>query len=226
MNRVEFMTELASLLQDVPVEERREAMRYYNDYFDEAGRENEAQAISDLGSPAKVAEKIKEDLKGTEQEAFAGEKNSQMEGGPQGPVPQGAPRPGAAASDSTDGKILKVVLIILAIVVGAPIVLPVIGGILGLVLGILATVFGVFIALVLVFVALAVTGAALVWAGIVSLVPEIAVGLALIGTGLILGVIGVIGTVACVKLCMVVFPALCRGIGNLCKKPFHRKAVG
>ena len=97
------------------------------------------------------------------------------------------------------------ILIILAIVVGAPIVLPVIGGILGLVLGILATVFGVFIALVLVFVVLAVTGAALVWAGIVSLVPEIAVGLALIGTGLILGVIGVIGTVACVKLCMVVF---------------------
>lgn len=226
MNRVEFMTELASLLQDVPVEERREAMRYYNDYFDEAGRENEAQAISDLGSPAKVAEKIKEDLKGTEQEAFAGEKNSRMEGGPQGPVPQGVPRPGAAASDSTDSKILKVVLIILAIVVGAPIVLPVITGILGVVLGILATVFGVFIALVLVFVALAVTGAALVWAGIVSLVPEIAVGLALIGTGLILGVIGVIGTVACVKLCMVVFPALCRGIGNLCKKPFHRKAVG
>ena len=40
MNRVEFMTELASLLQDVPVEERREAMRYYNDYFDEAGKEN------------------------------------------------------------------------------------------------------------------------------------------------------------------------------------------
>ena len=34
MNRVEFMTELASLLQDVPVEERREAMRYYNDYFE------------------------------------------------------------------------------------------------------------------------------------------------------------------------------------------------
>ncbi len=226
MNRVEFMTELASLLQDVPVEERREAMRYYNDYFDEAGKENEAQAISDLGSPVKVAEKIKEDLKGTEKDAFDGEKNSRMEGGPQGPVPQGAPRPGTVSSDSTDSKILKVILIILAIVVGAPIVLPVIAGILGVVLGILATVFGIFIALVLVFVALAVTGAALVWAGIVSLVPEIAVGLALIGTGLILGVIGVIGTVACVKLCMVVFPALCRGIGNLCRKPFHRKAVG
>ena len=41
----------------------------------------------------------------------------------------------------------------------------------------------------------------------------------------ILAVIGVIGTVACVKLCMVVFPSLFRWIVNLCRKPFHRKAV-
>lgn len=45
MNRIEFMTELASLLQDVPVEERKEAMQYYNDYFDDAGEENEQQVI-------------------------------------------------------------------------------------------------------------------------------------------------------------------------------------
>ena len=31
MNRIGFMTQLAALLQDVPVEERREAMQYYND---------------------------------------------------------------------------------------------------------------------------------------------------------------------------------------------------
>ena len=35
MNRIGFMTQLAALLQDVPVEERREAMQYYNDYFDD-----------------------------------------------------------------------------------------------------------------------------------------------------------------------------------------------
>ena len=28
MNRIEFMTELASLLQDIPAEERRDAMQY------------------------------------------------------------------------------------------------------------------------------------------------------------------------------------------------------
>ena len=33
MNRIEYMTKLASLLQDIPEVERRDAMKYYNDYF-------------------------------------------------------------------------------------------------------------------------------------------------------------------------------------------------
>ena len=41
MNRIEFMTELAALLQDVPEEERRDAMQFYNDYFDDAGEDKE-----------------------------------------------------------------------------------------------------------------------------------------------------------------------------------------
>ena len=45
MNRIEFMLELAALLQDVPVEERTDAMQYYNDYFDAAGEENEQKVI-------------------------------------------------------------------------------------------------------------------------------------------------------------------------------------
>ena len=64
MNRIGFMTQLAALLQDVPVEERREAMQYYNDYFDDAGAENEQQVIAELESPQKVAENIKADMKG------------------------------------------------------------------------------------------------------------------------------------------------------------------
>lgn len=62
MNRIEFMTRLAALLQDVPVAERRDAMKYYNDYFDDAGAENEQEVISELESPEKVAATIKADL--------------------------------------------------------------------------------------------------------------------------------------------------------------------
>ena len=64
MNRIEFMTELASLLQDISVEERTSAMQYYNDYFDDAGEENEQKIIEELGSPVRIAAELKEGLKG------------------------------------------------------------------------------------------------------------------------------------------------------------------
>ncbi|QNM05211.1 DUF1700 domain-containing protein [Qiania dongpingensis] len=60
MNRAEYMKELAYLLQDVPDEEKEEALQYYEDYFDDAGVENEAQVISELGRPEKIAAIIRE----------------------------------------------------------------------------------------------------------------------------------------------------------------------
>lgn len=64
MNRVEFMRQLESLLQNVAATEREEAIQYYNDYFDDAGAENEQAVIEALGNPARVAENIKRDLIG------------------------------------------------------------------------------------------------------------------------------------------------------------------
>ena len=63
MNRIEYMTKLASLLQDIPEVERKDAMKYYNDYFDEAGEENEEQVIREFGAPEEVAENIKSRFK-------------------------------------------------------------------------------------------------------------------------------------------------------------------
>ena len=82
-----------------------------------------------------------------------------------------------------------------------------------------------FFAIVIGFAAIAIIGVVLVCTGLIALIPEIAVGLALIGTGLILGVIGTVGTLAGVKLCIVMIPGIIRGIVWLCRKPFQRKAV-
>lgn len=60
MNRAEYMKELAYLLQDMPDDEREEALQYYEDYFDDAGAENEGQVISELGRPEKIAAIIRE----------------------------------------------------------------------------------------------------------------------------------------------------------------------
>ena len=36
------------MLQDVPAEERRDAMKFYNDYFDDAGKENEIRIYEEI----------------------------------------------------------------------------------------------------------------------------------------------------------------------------------
>ena len=59
MNRTEFMERLEELLSDVPQEEKRDALRYYNDYLDDAGAENENAALAALVSPENVAEGIR-----------------------------------------------------------------------------------------------------------------------------------------------------------------------
>ena len=51
------------------------------------------------------------------------------------------------------------------------------------------------------------------------------VGLAVLGAGLMAVAIGVIGTVVGVRLCIIVFPGIVRGIVYILRKLFHRKVV-
>lgn len=62
MNRTEFMNQLEILLRDISIGEKEEALQYYNDYFDDAGAENEQNVIEALGNPARVAENIRREL--------------------------------------------------------------------------------------------------------------------------------------------------------------------
>ena len=65
MDRARFMQELEKLLADISETERQDALDFYNSYFDDAGAENEASVLRELGSPEKVAAIIKADLKGS-----------------------------------------------------------------------------------------------------------------------------------------------------------------
>lgn len=62
MSRWEFMRQLEELLSDISPNEREEALQYYNDYFNDAGRENEQEVILALGSPGQVAQIVREGL--------------------------------------------------------------------------------------------------------------------------------------------------------------------
>ena len=55
------MQSLEKLLAALPAEERRDALDYYDEYFDAAGPDREAETLAELGSPEEVAQKILED---------------------------------------------------------------------------------------------------------------------------------------------------------------------
>ena len=59
MNRIEFMEALSGLLQDIPEEDRMDALKYYNDYFDDAGAENEKNVIDELERQTERIRKMK-----------------------------------------------------------------------------------------------------------------------------------------------------------------------
>ncbi|MDE7212439.1 MAG: DUF1700 domain-containing protein, partial [Lachnospiraceae bacterium] len=59
MMKNEFLARLKDLLSDLPQEEREEAVRYYEDYFADAGPLEESRVLRELVSPEDVAEKIR-----------------------------------------------------------------------------------------------------------------------------------------------------------------------
>lgn len=64
MRKEEFFDKLEYLLQDIPDQDREDALDYYRDYLAEAGSGNEEAAIEDFGSPERVAAIIRADLAG------------------------------------------------------------------------------------------------------------------------------------------------------------------
>jgi len=58
MNRHEFINELKKKLRNLPYDEIKEAIDYYEGYFDDAGVENEQAVLTELGAPSAVASQI------------------------------------------------------------------------------------------------------------------------------------------------------------------------
>lgn len=69
MRRYEYLYRLEQELMGMPEAERRAAMRFYEDYFADAGDENEQQVIEELGTPKELAKKLLSELLGTEAKA-------------------------------------------------------------------------------------------------------------------------------------------------------------
>lgn len=302
MNRADFMKQLESLLTGIAPTEREEAIQYCNDYFDDAGAENEQEVIEALGNPARVAENIKRDLldsgygkkpagkakasdralmeygqsepggeadTGEEPDAghaaaagqgsgkFAAGQEDRAAGEPAGAARDGGGGPGGAQartesngagwnpferygrsaesappeedayrwSHDTAGwfgekpekerkesmPAWAIALLITVLVFGFPVYGGVFMGILGLLLGWFGTMLGLGVgalALLILFLVLVVVG-------ILCLIINPWVGIALVGAGLLVGCFGILLMMLTVAMAGIVTPAIFRGIFGL-----------
>ena len=222
MSRKAFMARLDELLADITEAEKDEALSYYEEYFEDAGPENEEEVISSLGSPEKVAATIKAGLSENAQEegefSETGYTNSYYD--VKDEVATINKRKGLGGI-GTGGWVIILILCLFAL----PILGPILLGIAGTIFGILVAIAAVIFAVLVTGIALVVAAVAMVAAGFATLFATPLVGVALIGAALLVAGIGILIAILGFWVVTKVIPPLLRGLVELIRKPFVRKGV-
>ena len=174
MTKTEYMKILTHNLRRLPKEDYDRAIEYFEEYFAEAGPENEQQAIADLGSPDEAAKALIVDLAAQNIK----EKPKTMKGG------------------------LSALWITVLAVCSAPVTLPIAICLLAVIAVVLFCVGIALFCVVISAVAVAASGILTLFGGIVLLFRSLGDGLCNIGLGLFstgLGILFVYGAILLFK---------------------------
>ena len=150
MNAYEYLQKLREALSILPDDEIAQAMRYYEDYFLDAGDENAAQVIAELGSPEQVAQSILKEYTGMTRrrpEHFDDTKQEPLDGIPLDE--NGRPIPRKPRKKGINPWVLLAIVL-----VGLPIGLPILAVLSGVGIAVLAAVFGIGAALLAILITL------------------------------------------------------------------------
>lgn len=214
MNAYEYLQALRAALAVLPDDEINSAMRYYEDYFLDAGDENAAQVIEQLGPPEQVAEAILRDYTGVARrrpERFEEEKAQAVDGVPLG-------RDGKPLTRKKGINPWMLACIVLLALIFGPVAITVIGGIIVAAVGLIV---GVAACVVAVPAATLIGGGALVlFSFLLWATPASA--LATLGAGLAVGAIGLLLVLLVIKLCILFVPPIIRGLVALIRWPIEK----
>lgn len=207
MNKYEFLSRLRNALSSVPREERDSAMSYYEEFFSDAGEDNEQAVIASLGSPEELAKSIINENENN----FAETENvseTASTGGFTAP-----PTAGQQAKKWTGGQIaLVVVLAILSV--------PIWGSVLA---GIFAAIVGIFAAMIGVVAACGGGAIGFLVCGILALFHDTASGLMMLGASFILIGLFPLVIIPMCKLFIKLIGICIKGIGALINKITGRR---
>ena len=214
MNAYEYLQALRAALAVLPDDEIDSAMRYYEDYFLDAGDENAAQVIEQLGPPEQVAEAILRDYTGVARrrpERFEEEKAQTVDGVP-------LARDGKPLTRKKGINPWMLACIVPLALIFGPIAVAVIGAIIVAIVGL---VIGVAACVVAVPAATLIGGGALVlFSFLLWATPASA--LATLGAGLAVGAVGLLLVLLVIKLCILFVPPIIRGLVALIRWPIEK----
>lgn len=250
MSRWEFMRQLEELLTDISPSEREEALQYYNDYFNDAGRENEKEVIAALGTPEQVASIVKEGLGDSSNtgeftetgfRSGMGQSNAVMKtaqtktedihtayAGNQNAnqAYQGGESKGEAKGAAKEKKGMPVWAIVLLVIGGillSPVILSLFASVAAALLGVICGIIGIVAGVGIAALGLYIAAIALVIAGFGCILVHPISGIGLIGAGLICAAIGILFMLLTVLLAGKCIPGICQGIAYIWKKLFGKK---
>lgn len=214
MNAYEYLQALRAALSALPDDEIDSAMRYYEDYFLDAGDENAAQVIEELGPPEQVAQAILNEYTGVARrrpERFEEEKAQTVDGVPLG-------RDGKPLTRKKGINPWMLACIVLLALIFGPVAVAVIGAIIVAAVGLIV---GVAACVVAVPAATLIGGGALVlFSFLLWATPASA--LATLGAGLAVGAIGLLLVLLVIKLCILFVPPIIRGLVALVRWPIEK----
>ena len=197
MNRTDFMKELRAGIVKLPYQEAEAALEYYEEYFEEAGAENEERVLEELGDPRAIAKQIMEDFHNREAEngnEFTAKKSeSSYDFSNKDYQTNNDFTSGAGTINLDDIKLQEnkesrsnfespasSPLFIILLIIAIPVIVPLLFGAIGVLIGIEVTIF----ALGLVSFVLIVAGVVCLMAGAATLGGQFMTGLFVIGIAL------------------------------------------
>ena len=239
MNREIFMKELEYLLQDIPEEDKADALDYYRDYLEEAGEENEEAVIKEFGSPERIAAIIRSDLAGSMEEGgeftengYQDERfkdpNYQMTQRYELPEVQESTQDYSTKPDRNSrtgmNQVLKVILWIVLICVAAPAALGIGGGILGVVSGLAATFLTVIILVGVITLGLFIGAIGCGVGAVILLFTNPAAAFLFLGISVLLAGLTLLSFVVCILFYGKFLPFLFRSVTDGINRLVHRSS--
>lgn len=220
MNKAEYLERLRKALSSVPAEERESAMTYYEEFFSDAGADNEQAVIASLGAPEALAEAIiRENV--TELTVIPPQTDGNdppPQNGGYAPPPNTSgftpPPTGAQVSGANRNDTAKTVLLILVLIFTCPVWITVLSVVFALIVALYAAVFGIG-------VGFAAAGVSLFAASFAVMAVSGSAGFMMIGVSLILLGLLPLAVYPLFKLLIKGTASCGKGIASLCRKMFN-----